>query len=91
MKTSLQMFLSLGWNVALKCYFLNFFKLKVIVHPKNENCHPLLTLKLFHTWVSLFLLLNTKDILKNVGNQAAGSHWQFALWNATCEACELIK
>ncbi len=93
MKTSLQIVFEFRVKCDFEMLFLKFFfKLKVIVHPKNENCHPLLTLKLFHTWVSLFLLLNTKeDILKNVGNQAAGSHWQFALWNATWEACELIK
>ncbi len=35
---------------------------------KNENCHNLLTLKLFKTCMSFFLLLNTKEgILMNVG------------------------
>ncbi len=38
-------------------------------------CHNLLTLKLFQTCMSFFLLLNTKeDILKNVGNQIVDFH-----------------
>jgi len=36
----------------------------------------LLTLKLFQTCMSLFLLLKTKDNLKNIGKQTVdGSRW----------------
>ncbi len=43
--------------------------------PKNLNCH-LLTLKLFQNCMNFFLLLNTKDIFKNLGNQTVnGPHW----------------
>ncbi len=48
--------------------------------PKNKDCH-LLTLHLFQTFMSLFLLFNTKEnILKNVGNQTVdGSHDFFSV------------
>ncbi len=49
--------------------------LKGIVHPKT--CHHLLTLKLFQTCVSFFLLLNTKeDILKNTSFSLSVIHLQ---------------
>ncbi len=48
-------------------------------HTHTHKCHHfghnLLTLKLFQTCMSFFLLLNTKDIMKNIGNQiVAGPH-----------------
>jgi len=46
MKTSLQIVFEFRVKCDFEMLFLKlFFKLKVIVHPKNENCHPLLTLK----------------------------------------------
>ncbi len=46
MKTSLQIVFEFRVKCGFEMLFLKFFfKLKVIVHPKNENCHPLLTLK----------------------------------------------
>jgi len=32
-----------------------------MVHPHNEMCHHLLTLKLFQTCIHFFVLLNTKE------------------------------
>ncbi len=51
--------------------------LKGTGHPKWQFCHHLLTLMLFKTCMSLYLLLNTKeDILKNVCYQrVAGPLW----------------
>ncbi len=56
--------------LVLICHF------KGIVHPK-WICHHLLTLTLFQTCMSIFILLRTKeDVLKNVCNQTGdGSHW----------------
>ncbi len=44
---------------------------------KWKFCHHLVTLKLFQTCISFFLLLSTKDdILKNICNQTVdSSHW----------------
>ncbi len=43
---------------------------------QNENCHHLLTLMLFQTSVTYFLLQNTKkDILMNVGNRTLPFYW----------------
>jgi len=54
-------------------FILFLFRCKMfkwIVHFKWKFCHNLLTLKLFQTCMSFFLLLNTrKYILKNVGKQ----------------------
>jgi len=47
----------------------------LFINTQKWKCsHSLLTLKLFQTCMSFFLLLNTKeDILKNVGNQTVDS------------------
>jgi len=58
-------------------YALQWKHLKGHSTLKWKFCHHLLTLKLLQTWMSFFLLLNTKgDILKNVWNQAVvWHHW----------------
>ncbi len=62
-------------EMGKKCFLVTIFGLKGIVHPKMKIVLSL-TLKMFQTCMSFFLLLSTKDILKNVGNQTvAGSHW----------------
>ncbi len=58
-------------------------ELKGTVHPKMEipSSFCLVILNLFQTCMSFFLLLNTKDILKNVGNQTVeGSHLLSIVW-----------
>uniref|UniRef100_A0A8C2EL64 E3 ubiquitin-protein ligase RNF10 n=1 Tax=Cyprinus carpio TaxID=7962 RepID=A0A8C2EL64_CYPCA len=41
---------------------------------KNANCYYLLTLKLFQTCMNLFLLLNTKDFLRNIRSQQSSKY-----------------
>jgi len=60
-------------TVTFPHYIHHHVKLLKVVQPKMN----LLTLKLFQTRVSFFLLLKTKeDILMNVGNQTVDRpHW----------------
>jgi len=51
------------------------YSFKGILHPKIKFCHHLLTLKLFQTCMSFFLLLNPKeDIWKKDWNQTVVWH-----------------
>jgi len=67
------------FEAKFKCKVHCYYEVKGIVHPKIKIVpsfilsltfhHHQFTLKLFQTCMHLFLQLNTKDILKNVGNQ----------------------